>query len=378
MEAERTERVWCNIGSPSEVAGILEVMTRVRAGIPARTVLLTASRSVRLPDTLPDGMEQAPKPYDLPQAVERFLADQKPDVTVLSGSDLFPSAIAACRRKDVPMILANARSRDGSGLQGRLTNFRIGARLRAFERILAVDREDADRLIRKGAPADRVEVLGALEEVFAAPLCDESERAYLARKVATRPLWLAAGLPRAELEAVEAAFRLANRQSHRLLLVVSPADPSEAEDMTGFFEASGWNTARREEAEEPEDEVQVYVADAPDEAGLWYRLAPITYLGGTLSGGPFPDPFHPAALGSAVIHGTAVASPSPQLTRLIEENACRAVTDAGELGATVADLLAPDRAATLAGRAWDVTSRGAEAAERAADAISSLLARSRP
>jgi 3-deoxy-D-manno-octulosonic-acid transferase len=378
LTAAGAPRLWCNVGESDEVAGILEMLDRLRERIPALSVILTGARGVSFPAPLPDDTKQVSKPYDLPQIVDRFLSEHAPRVTVLTASDLFPSALSACRKIGVPVVLANATFRDRGMLQERLMDFRLGARLRAFERILAVGRQDAEHFVRKGASWRRIEVLGAMEAPLPALPCDEEEREYLAALLATRPVWLAAGLPEAELESVEAAFRSANHLAHRLLLVVIPARASSGADHAAFFEKAGWATAQRENAEEPKHDVHVYIADAPDEEGLWYRLAPITYLGGTLSGTPFPDPFHAAALGSAVIHGRALAAPSPRLDRLTEGAAALSVADAAGLAAAVEELLSPDRSARLAGRAWDVTSQGAEAADRAAKAIASVFEQASP
>lgn len=373
MGAGDASRLWCNIADDSELGGVLEMLSHLEARCPALSVVLTAGRSVAFSDALPDFASVSPKPYDLPAIVDRFVEDKRPRAALFTGTDLFPSAQAACRRIGVPTALANACFRERWKLHERLADLRLGARLRTFDRIFAVEQEDAEFLVRKGVTRSRVAVTGRLEAVPEALPCDDSEREYLSKRVATRPVWLAASLPEAEFGAVEAAFRVANRQAHRLLLIVTPSGPEVAEAAEHFFEAAGWVTARRENAQEPTEQVQVYIADAPDEAGMWYRLAPITYLGGTMSGGTTPDPFHPAALGSAVMHGLDIPMPVPWLSRLTASGACRSVASAEDLGVAVTDLLAPDRAAALANRGWDVTSRGAEAAERVAGEVALLL-----
>ncbi len=357
---------------------MLEMLGHLGDRIPELAVLVTGGRLVQIPETVPDCVLRLPKPYDLPQSVDRFLDEQRPDAVVLTGSDLFPSAIAACKQRGIPLALANASFRERSRIGERLLDFRLGARLRAFDRIFAVAEEDAEQFVRKGAPRESIDVVGSLEAMPPALPCDEGERAYLGRLLSTRPVLLATALPEAEYTAVESAFRAANRQSHRLLLVVAPADPAKGAEAEEFFENAGWVTARRENAEEPGPNVQVYIADAAEEEGLWYRLAPLTYLGGTLTGQTFPDPVQPAALGSAVIHGAIAANGPPQLLRLAAEGATRPVADAADLTEAVADLLAPDRAAALAGRAWDIISRGVESAERAAAAVAVLLNGGRP
>ena len=117
--------------------------------------------------------------------------------------------------------------------------------------------------------------------------------------------------------------------------------------------------------EDIDDECQVYTADTAGEFGLWYRLAPMSYMGGSLLGaGSLRAPGEPAALGSANIHGPRTGAHSRSFAALGEARAPRELKSPSELGEAVADLLAPDRAAQLAHNAWSVTSCRAEVTER--------------
>ncbi|NNE86632.1 MAG: 3-deoxy-manno-octulosonate cytidylyltransferase, partial [Silicimonas sp.] len=110
---------------------------------------------------------------------------------------------------------------------------------------------------------------------------------------------------------------------------------------------------------------QVLIADVPDEMGLWYRLAPTTFVGGTFDpSGPTSDPFDPAALGSAVLHGPETSATPARFERLAHANASLLVKDAAELGIAIKSLLAPDKAATLAQAGWATTTESAPVIER--------------
>jgi 3-deoxy-D-manno-octulosonic-acid transferase len=212
-----------------------------------------------------------------------------------------------------------------------------------------------------------------MEEDSAALPYSEPERAALARLFATRPVWLAADVPQAEEAAVIAAHRAALRQAHRLLLIVIPASPERAAALAALAEAEGWSVARRSAEEEPDPETEVFLADGGAEAeaeggseyGLWYRLAPITYLGGSLLGaGPGRDPREAAALGSALICGRQPGGHGGTLSRLAAARALRQVDRPEGLADALCDLLSPERAARLAQAAWAASSDGAEATAR--------------
>ena len=247
--------------------------------------------------------------------------------------------------------------------------------LALFSRVFAVD-EAAARLFRKaGAPLGQVAVTGRMEDESAALPCLEAERATLAALLATRPVWFAAGLPVTEEAAVLRAHRAAMQHSHRLLLVLAPDDPADAAARAARLEASdGWVVALRSREEEPDPAVEILVVDNPAEYGLWYRLAPVTFLGGSLTGtGAARNPFEAAALGSAILHGPRTGRFGPAFARLGPARATRAVASATDLADALGDLLSPDRAARLAQSAWAVVSEGSEVTDALLGQIRSLM-----
>jgi 3-deoxy-D-manno-octulosonic-acid transferase len=123
--------------------------------------------------------------------------------------------------------------------------------------------------------------------------------------------------------------------------------------------------AQRGLDQEPDTETEVYLPDSAAEYGVWYRLAPVCYMGGSLLGdGCARNPMEAAALGSAIIYGPRPGNFGAVFGRLGAAQAARAVGSAGDLGEALSDLLAPDRAARLAQAAWGLASDGVEVTDR--------------
>lgn len=323
-------------------------------------VLLTAPVAM---EPLP-GVILQPPPVDSPVDARAFLDHWHPEIALFAGGQLRPAVMHEAGERRIPMLLVNAkapaflRERDGwyPGL--------MRSALARFRAILAVD-EPAARAFRKGGAAlSAVAVTGRMEEEAIVLPGLEAERTALARLLAARPVWFAAGVTEAEEDAVLHAHRKALQHSHRLLLILMSKDPARAALLAARFEAEGWAVAQRAQDEEPEPEVEVFIADNPAEYGLWYRLAPVTFLGGSLFGkGPTRNPMEAAALGSAILHGPRTGTAGPVFARLGAARATRAVASANDLADALGDLLAPDRAARLAQSAWGVASDGAEVTE---------------
>ncbi|WP_374436326.1 3-deoxy-D-manno-octulosonic acid transferase [Tabrizicola sp.] len=305
-----------------------------------------------------------PPPADSPAEARAFLDHWRPEIAIFAGGQLRPAVMHEASERRIPMLVVNGRApaflRERDGWYPGL----MRSALARFRGIMAVD-EAAARAFRKGGAAlSAVAVTGRMEEDSVVLSALEAERAALAKLLAARPVWFAAGVTEAEEAAVLQAHRMASQHSHRLLMILMTDDPSRAPALARRLEAEGWATAQRAQEEEPEADVEIFVADNPAEYGLWYRLAPVTFLGGSLMGkGPTRNPMEAAALGSAILHGPRTGSSGPVFGRLGAARATRAVASATDLGDALGDLLAPDRAARLAQAAWAVASEGAEVTE---------------
>lgn len=358
--------VWLHAPGTDAARSMLELARRLieEDGVP---VLMTC------PDPLPPrhGILLQPPPADTVAEARAFLDHWRPEIAIFSEGELRPALLHEAVERKLPLLMVGARNpcfikeRDGwyPGLmRGLLAEFRT---------ILALDEASARAFRKSGAIPESVVVTGKLEEESAALPHLEAEREALARQFATRPVWLAAALPESEESAAIAAHRAALRLAHRLLLIIVPQDPSRTAELAKKIEREeGWSVAQRSEEQEPDPETEVYIADSFNEFGLWYRLAPITFMGGSLAGqGCLRDPLEPAALGSAILYGPRPGPFGTTFGRLGAARAARAVGSAMDLAEALGDLLSPDRAARLAQAAWAVASDGAEVTERVMDLI---------
>ena len=308
-------------------------------------------------------------------AVAEFLKEWSPDVMIWAAGLMRPLLIGGADSQDVPRLLVNAREAEIMSSRGTWVPGLTRSLLRRFDRALAVDAEAAGRLTRFGVDPERVEVTGTfLEDTLPLP-CDEEERSYMAERLTARPVWLAAEVREQEVDLIFEAHRKASRRTHRLLLILTPEVPGQGPAIRDSLAEQGVETALRSADEDPLENTEIYVADVPGEMGLWYRLAPITLMGGTLIGGQGRDPFEAAALGSAVLHGPETVPYGTRYFRLARDGGSRMVHDAGELGQAVETLIAPDRAAALAHAGWGVVSAGAEVTNRMIELIFELLDR---
>lgn len=320
------------------------------------------------------GALHVPPPWDAPREAQEFLDHWRPDVAVFGGGGVMPAMLHECAMRNLPcLMIAAGPPRLPQGREGWYPGL-VKAALSGFAHILLQD-DAAERAWRKaGAEPGQTRILGRMAEASAALAYVESDRAVLAQMLAARPIWLAADVAPAELPLVIEAHARALQMAHRLLLILVPQEAGAAPGLAEKLEADrNWRVALRRAEQDPEPETEVLLGEAA-EYGLWYRLAPVTFLGGSLEGeGCARNPMEPAALGSAILYGPRAGDFGPAFARLGAARAARMVASGGDLAEALSDLLSPDRAARQAAAAWDVASDGTEATEAVLLIIRGLL-----
>ncbi|MEZ5776882.1 MAG: glycosyltransferase N-terminal domain-containing protein [Paracoccaceae bacterium] len=367
--------VWLHAGYDTAASSLVPLAQLIRRGRDGVHLLITTEREA-LGETarFPEGTVTDVLPDDRLPDLLPFLDHWKPDLAVLTGPGLPPALIATLHDRKAPIILADVGFGARHAAEWRWQRGMAMSLLRRITRILARDSDSARRLDKLGGGGLAIDIIGRIEETTDPLPCTEAERAVLAELLGARPVWLAMACSQDEEDTVIAAHQHAMRQAHRMLLILVPADATRAPEIAERVGHLGWVSATRSREQEPDPDVQVFIADSEGELGLWYRLAPVTFMGGTLSpGGSGRNPYEPAALGSAIVHGPHFGPYAAAYARFVDARASRQVDGPAALATAVGELIAPDKAATLAHNAWAMSSGGAEVAERVSEIILATL-----
>ena len=229
--------------------------------------------------------------------------------------------------------------------------------------------EDVHDLRSLGLAAKKIEVIGPLLSGVVAPACDEAERDHIGEILAARPVWFAHKVPLSEIRMVLESFVEAQRNAHRLLLILDLEDQFSISTFNEISLALNLISQSRFEAVKPDPSTQVFLTDGSSDVGLWYRLASISYMGGSFTSGKVPNPLVAAALGSSVIHGPKVNVFKELYVRMMEGGASVSLEREKDLSSKLVVLMAPDKCADMAKKGWQVVSDGALAIDRLVDFI---------
>jgi len=336
--------VWVHAVSVGEGLSVLPLLKALVAA--EVTVLLTCTTVTAaglLAARVPDRVVLQYLPLDLAGPVARFLDHWRPDVAVMVESEFWPRLIHDTHARGIPLVLANARMSDRSAARWAKAGGLARAILGRFTVLCAPDEGMAARLAGIGADAARVRVTGALKRAAERLPVDASELARLRGAVGARPVWCAASTHAGEEAAVAAAQAALKAKGSAALCLLVPRHPVRAEEVAGQLQAAGLTVTRRSAGEAPAGDV--HLADTLGEMGLWFDLAPVSLVCGSLVAGiGGHNAYEPALHGSAILHGPHVGNFADLYARLDAAGAAVTVTDGAGIAAAVAGLLADDAA----------------------------------
>jgi 3-deoxy-D-manno-octulosonic-acid transferase len=366
--------LWMHAASVGETLSILPVLQalrhRAKVLLTTGTVTSQALLDQRIPEQgLSGDVLHRFAPLDVPSWVERFLSHWRPDAACFVESELWPNQVAACRAMGIPLMLVNARMSDRSFGHWQYVPGLARHVLGGFTRVQARGEQDAERLRALGAP--QVESAGDLK--FAAPPLpvDQMECDRLSRALAGRPVWLASSThPGEEILIADAHHELA-RIYPGLLTIIAPRHPNRGPAL-----AAELNARRRAAGQDPPEGAGIWIADTMGELGLWYRLAPIAFVGRSLvAPGGGQNPLEPARLGCAIAVGRHTGNFSDHVALLRDAGGLVEVADAPALARFVSGMLDnPDQRRRLGEHAAASVRRHADLPARTAEALLSLLA----
>jgi 3-deoxy-D-manno-octulosonic-acid transferase len=369
------ELIWIHAPEKGGGPAALALACRMIGARDGVSVLFTNGEKENTPvSSDPNNLIRDVVPADHPDSTAAFIAHWAPDAVLWLWGALRPNLVLECADADIPMILGNAEADGFEGRRDRWLREVPRALLTRFEKVIARSDIASARLAQMGCSNAQLEQDAPLHFSGAALPFSVSDFDELARTLRGRPVWCATAVQPGEVNTVLKAHRHAMRLSHRLLLILNLADETQEQECIETIAQQGMRKAIWENGEFPDDNCQVLLACSQGELGLWYRVAPVSFLGSSLAAGKGGlDPMHAASLGTAVLYGPNVRNHLHAFSQLASAGAARIVNDANALGVAVARLIAPDQAATMAMAGWDVVSKSAATTDRLVDLLQDAL-----
>lgn len=339
--------LWIHAVSVGEFIAARPLIAKLRETYPEQVLVITTttptgSERVRaaLKDEIAAGrVVNVYLPYDLPDAINRFLQRFQPKILVVMETELWPNLIHFCWRRRVPVVIANARMSEKSALGYQKVSMLTRPMLRELALIAAQSEADGERFIEMGLPPASLQVTGTIKfdlNVSAAEF--EQAQVLRSRWGQQRRVFIAASTHAGEDEQVLEAFRLIHCELAEALLVLVPRHPERFDPVALLLEKQGWPYVRYSTQAAVDADVAVVLGDVMGEMLPMLGAADVAFIGGSLEPVGGHNMLEPLAMGTPAITGPHVFNFSMVAELLAEQGVLATVSTPLGLGQAVLAL----------------------------------------
>ena len=413
--------IWVYGVSLGEVKAAQTLVAELHSQLPDFRVVISSWTDTGLTEARrlfePDHLVFA-RPLDFGFVVRRALDRLRPDLVVLIEGDVWPNFLAACNRRNIPVVVVNGRMSQNKGYPRYKMLGPLATRL--FNRLTAIGVQDeayAERFRSLGVQADKIQVTGMMN--FDREVGDRVQgQDALAAAMGITPgeeLIVAGGTGEGEEKIVLEVFEQVRKKNPQARLAIVPRKPERFDEVAKLIQSAGFDLVRRSQCPDqrtpsvsagsenlglrpipsaesvsvpdfPEKRGQapisnseigaspLFLGDTMGELRKFYALARCVFVGRSLVRAGGSDMIESAALGKPTAFGPHTFN-FPQAADL-EKNGCARVADAAALAATLDRWLTDPAAAAQQGKqAQEFIRRQQGATRRNVEMICQVLGR---
>lgn len=376
-----------SMGEVIAAAPLIRGLLQQYPQLPLTVTTTTPTGSAQLRRLFGDQVWHWYLPLDTPGACRRFLHKLTPQLLLVMETELWPNLLGEAKRQGVQTMLLNARlsARSARGYCKVLPLLR--PILQQFSAILTVDAASRRRFsklagVRCGVSSQQAAVVikrsGNLKFDLTVPADLAARAAQLRQHCGNRPIWVAGSTHAGEDEQVLAAHQQLLQQWPDLLLILVPRHPDRFAQVASLLDDTALVYQQRSTQLARQDETiaaatQVLLGDTMGELMLWYQLADLVFIGGSLIARGGHNPLEAMCLAKPVLSGPHVFNFKEIFQQLALVGGLSTVQDSQSLAGAIGQLLRqPSQAALQASAGLQLFRRHGGALASMLEAIATL------
>lgn len=280
--------------SVGEVNAIKDLIKKYREKHPDEIIVLTT--------TTKTGQEIAKKslseycnkityyPYDFFFSVSAFFSTFKPKKVIIAETEIWPCFVSFAKSRGIKVYTVNGRISPHSFDGYKKIKFFLAPLFNKYEKIFMQSKDDADRIIKTGAPEDKVEVMGNLKFDITQNLRETETKKYKNElKTDDFRLFIGASTHKGEDEIVLNSFKQLKEEHKDAKLLLVPRHPQRYEEVSKLLDNCGFKWGKRSNNDNFIDK-DIILLDTMGELSKLFSICHIAFIGGsfTQTGGHNP------------------------------------------------------------------------------------------
>jgi len=331
--------IWIHAVSVGETVAASSVVTEIKKRFPEHKILFST-----VTDT---GQEMAHKiieeadeiiyfPLDFSWIIKRVLRLIKPELIVITETELWPNLIRYAKELGSKVMLVNGRISDDSAKKYKYLGPIMKDMLDNIDFLSMQSEQDVDYITDLGADKEKVINNGntKFDQTYAEPDSEVEERIYDEFKIdSDQPVLVIGSTHPNEEEQLIPVYKELKAEFEDLVMILAPRHIKRADEIEGLYQEAGIDMVRRIEIEERNPKLEsVILLNTIGELAQIYGIADLVFIGGSLIERGGHNILEPAAHGKLVFFGPHMFNFKESTSLVLEHEVGIQVSDAEELG----------------------------------------------
>ena len=295
--------IWFHAVSVGELMSIIPIINKLEKNKKVKKIIVTSStissanifKKQKFKKTIHKFF-----PLDTNYLTKKFIKIWKPEVAIFVDSEIWPNMIKNLKKKQIPIILLNARFTKSSFKKWMiLKNFAS----EIFNKITLA-------LPQNSETKNYLKILGAKNIIFIGNIKYYGERTHLSQKNKNLfkqfkkfKIWCAGSTHNTEEIIISELHKKLKKSEPRLLTIIIPRHVNRSEDIRNDLEKFGLNIVSHSSRPKISKDTDIYLVDTFGETSNFYNLSNISFMGGSIVNHGGQNPLEAARLGNYIING---------------------------------------------------------------------------
>lgn len=260
-------------------------------------------------------------PIDSPLCNYFFLTRLKPDAIVFMETELWPSLIQQAHKRDIKLLLINARLSQKSVRSYQKIHRLITPALQCFNAILAQSDENKKHFLQLGASVNTTYTTGNLKYDLQLNDTTKTLITTLKQTLSDRSVWVVGSSHQDEEALILTAFKKILTQHPNTLLVLAPRHTERYSPIIEQLQEHAFKFVQRSRAQTPNHDTQVWLVDTIGELLAFYGIATVCTVAGSFGATGGHNPLEPALFHKATTLGPNMQNAAELTQQLLAANA---------------------------------------------------------
>ncbi|MBT3135768.1 3-deoxy-D-manno-octulosonic acid transferase [Alteromonas sp. ALT199] len=274
-------------------------------------------------------------PYDLHMAMAGMLKRIQPKAVLITEVELWPNLIHACWKRDIPVMVINARMTDRSARRYKKIGKLFNPMLRKLNHICAQGERDFANYAWLGVPADKLTLTNNIKFDQVASTAAPGHP-FLGLSHTSYPILVAGSTHDLEEEAVLQAAKLLWQNNASLKVIIVPRHPQRFDAVAKLIKANSLNFVRSSQVQSLPQDVNVILLDEMGKLNDAYAVASFAFVGGSIANKGGHNALEPASFSIPIMMGPYTYN-NPVICSHLEECGALVKVEGGEAMFTTVD-----------------------------------------